>query len=820
MSSPSGRPSGIVTFLFTDIEGSTRLWENDAAAMSVALAAHDEIVRSAIEARGGFVFKTVGDAFCAAFNRPWDALTAALDAQRTLAEHPWGESIKMLRVRMGIHTGTAVEAEGDYFGPTVNRVARLMSIGYGEQILVSGATAPLLRDELPDGTTLRSLGTHRLKDLTEPEPTFQVLAPGLRADFPVLRSIDSRPNNLPFQISSFIGRERELGDLRGALAQRRLISIVGPGGIGKTRLALQAAAEAIDHFPDGAWIVPFSPLRDGDLIAHAVADALQIRESPQEPLDVTIACELAGREMLLVLDSAEHLLAPAAAFVKAILSRCATLKMLVTSREPLHLTGEFVLRVGPLETAAELLLDRAREVLGDFLADEAARRAVEEICGRLECIPLAIELAAARTATMPLAELSARLGRGLSVLVSRDPTKEERHRTLRATIAWSYGLLNPDEAELLRALGVFRGSFEIEAAASVAQRSEDETLDTIEALADKSLVSLTGGAMAARYILPDAVRDFARDSLRADGLLDVLAGRHFDHYAGFVSARTQRSVGTDLAARFDELAAEMSNVRTALEWGLAHRPAEAAVMGIGLSSFWKIRGPFAEGRSWLRRLLDVEAITGVSRAALLRRAATLATEQDDYDEARALTLECRGLYEDAGDAGGVAEALFNLGVIEQRRGRLDEAEAHYGSAIPRFREAGHDHGESLAHVNVALLAFDHDDVERAERHIEAASAAAARSGNADARGYVAGVRGDLARRCERWDDAIAHYLEARALKQAVGNRYGVAEAQSFLALIYVRQGRIAEARAAVREALRAALQLDATSLAIFGFEAA
>jgi predicted ATPase/class 3 adenylate cyclase len=818
-SSTASHPTGIVTFLFTDIEGSTRLWESDAASMRVALSGHDAILRTAIEAHGGVVFKTVGDAFCAAFSRPDDALNAAVDVQRRIAAHPWGDPIGTLRVRMGIHTGTAIEAGGDYFGPTVNRVARLTSIGYGEQILVSGATASLLRDVLPDGITLSDVGTHRLKDLSRPEPAYQVVAPGLRADFQALKSLGTRPNNLPFDISSFVGRDKELADVRDALEQRRLVSIVGSGGIGKTRLALQAAADAIDRFADGTWIVAFSPLRSGDLIAHAVADVLGIRENPQERIEESVARELAGREMLLVLDSAEHLLAATASFVKMILSRCASVKVLVTSREPLHLTGEFVLRVGPLQNAAELLIDRAREVLVDFVPDEAAMLAVEEICGRLECIPLAIELAAARTATMPLAELNARLARSLSVLVSRDTTKEERHRTLRATIAWSYDLLDAREADLLRSLGVFSGSFDVHAVTTVAGDSEDENLETIEALVDKSLVSLAPGTTTARYILPDAVRDFAVERLRAEGSLAAVSGRHFDHYAALVSSKPLRTAGADVGARADEIAAEMTNVRIALEWGLAHRPAAAAELGNGLSAYWKMRGHLSEGRTWLRRLLESDAVSGATRAALLRRAATLATEQDDYDEARQLTLESRALYEEAHDAGGVGEALHNLAVIEQRCGRLDAAEAHYEAAIARFRDAAHHYGESVALINMALLAFDRNDLDKAERYIAEASSAASRSGNADIRGHVETLHGDLARRRERFDDAVRHYVDALALKRAVGNRYDVADVQDALGVVYLRQGRIAEALAVARETLRAALELDAPALAIFGFEA-
>jgi predicted ATPase/class 3 adenylate cyclase len=819
MSSASGLPTGIVTFLFTDIEGSTRLWETNAAAMRDALASHDAILRGAIEAAGGVVFKTVGDAFCAAFQRPADALNAALDAQRRLVAHEWRDPIARLRVRMGIHTGSAVEIGGDYFGPTVNRVARFMSIGHGEQILVSGTTAPLLRDVLPQGVTLREAGTHRLKDLDRPEPAYQVVAPDLRADFPPLTSLDARPNNLPFQISSFVGRERELADVREMVAARRLVTIVGPGGIGKTRLALQAAGELIDRHADGVWLVQLSQVRTADLVPQATAEVLQVRESPQEPIAETIARALARSEALLVLDCAEHLVSGTAGFVKMLLSRCASLRILVTSREPLHLTGETVVRVAALDTAVQLFLDRAREVVPDLVVDGAALATVEEICERLEGIPLVIELAAARMATLSLAQLHARLSQQLSVLVSRDPTKEERHRTLRATVAWSYELLGADEAAVFRALGVFGGTFDVAAVAAVAERSEEDSLECIDGLVEKSLVSLAMGTDGARYVLSDAVYEFLAEVLTADGSLPDLSLRHFQHYEAFAGTMLGGTAARDVAAWVEAIGAEITNLRAALAWGSAQLPERAATLATALSRYWKMRGHISEGRTWFRRILANGSIPGPARAALIRRAATFATLQDDYDEARALSGECRALYEALADPGGVGEALHNLAVIEQRQGNLEDAAAQYAAALAKFREVGHRDGEFVALMNLALLAFGRDDLRGAERCIGEAEGAVAGTADPDQRATLSGFRGELALRRGDLDAAERFYRGALALKASIGNTYDVADAQNSLAVVYIRQNRVAEALDAARETMRIGLDLDAVSLIIYGFEA-
>ena len=814
----TGFPTGTVTFLFTDIEGSTRLWESQPGAMRGALVAHDAILRAAIESHGGAVFKTVGDAFCAAFGSALDALRAAVDAQHALSQHSWPESIGLLRVRMGLHSGTSVESGGDYFGPTVNRVARLMSLGAGEQILVSSAASALLRDAMPPGLTLRDLGTHRLKDLSEPEPTYQVVGDGLREDFPALRSLDARPNNLPLQISSFVGRTRELGELRDALAQRRLVTIVGPGGIGKTRLALHLAADAISDYVDGAWFVSLSTVRTADLIAQLTADTLHIREQPQSSVTETVAAALAEREMLLVFDNAEHLVQATAAFAKLLLGRCARLKVLVTSREPLHLTGEHVVRLTALEDAAALFVDRAHAVMPGLRFDVPTDRAVDSICRRLDGIPLAIELAAARAATLPIAELSSRLSSGLRLLVSRDTTVEERHRTLRGTIAWSYDLLGERDAAVLRALAVFEGTFAVSAVAAITGASEEDQVDVLDALVGKSLVSIVSSGSTARYNLMDTVREYLLE-VTEGAVVEQLRARHFDYYERFAPAMTSQVRTGDIAAWLDSIATETSNVRSALQWGLVHHPSRAAALLRDLSRYLKIRGHLTEGRNLFRRFLEAPGIEDAGRAALLRRAATFATEQDDYDEARALTAESQALYERLGDVGGVAEAMHNLAVIEQRGGHADLAATQYGLAIVKFREAKNDYGKTVALVNLAMLAFSRNDHDEAEKCVEEAAFAGTQVDDADLAGHILALRGELALRRGDNEAAAGYFRQSIAIMRALGNVLGLADAENSLAMASIREGRVADAVASARETLRIAIELDVSSLVIFGFEA-
>jgi len=583
-----GLPQGTVTFLFTDLEGSTRRWEAHPREMRDALARHDVIVRGAVESHGGVVFSTMGDGMAAVFASAHGAVRAVLAAQQGLAAQEWGEVTGPLAARMGLWTGEGVLGGENYLNQPLNRCARLMAAGHGGQVLVSGATEVLVREDLPGGCVLVDLGEHRLRDLARPVRIFQLAGPGLRDQFPPLRTLEAFAGNLPVQLSSFVGREAELAGLAAAMRGSPLVTVTGPGGVGKTRLALQAAADQLPSFGDGAWLCELAPAADAEAMAQAVAAALRAR--PRAGLSVAgsvVEFLRAKTALLLVLDNCEHLAAAAAALAADILRGCRGVRILATSRQPLGVGGEQVFGLRPLSLpppeatlaaaggsdAVVLFAQRAAAARGEFALGPGNVAAVGEICRRLDGIPLAIELAAARTAAMGPAEIAGLLGERFRLLTRGRSDAAARQQTLQATVEWSYALLSEADRHVFTCLGVFPASFNADAAADIVGAGGLQRWDVLDGLASlvgKSLVAGEEGPdQASRYRLLETMRAYAGQQLAALGVHDRLRNRHAEHYAAFAERAGPEVVGPAQLEWQRRIRAERDNLQAAVTWALA-----------------------------------------------------------------------------------------------------------------------------------------------------------------------------------------------------------------------------------------------------------
>ncbi|MDQ4127773.1 MAG: tetratricopeptide repeat protein, partial [Actinomycetota bacterium] len=702
--------TGTVTFLFTDVEGSTKLWERTSGAMSKAIARHDEILRNTMESHGGYVFKTVGDAFCVAFHAAPDALEAALAAQRALLSEAW-EEIGSLRVRMALHTGAAEERGGDYFGPPVNRVARLLSAGHGGQLLLSSATQELVRDDLPEATQLRDLGERRLKDLFRPERIFQAVSGGLPFTFPPLRTLDARLNNLPTQPTPLVGRERELKEASDLLRKQEvsLLTLTGPGGTGKTRLGLQLAAELLDEFEDGAFLVALAPIVDPSFVASAIAEPLGVVESGDRPLEESLKDHLQGRELLLFLDNFEQVV-EAAPFVGELLAACPTLKVLTTSRSVLRIYGEREFPVPPLQLpdpkrlpslerlteyeAVRLFIERARAAKPDFSVTDENAPAVAEICTRLDGLPLAIELAAARIKLLPAQAMLKRLGSRLKLLSgggARD--LPQRQRTLRGAIEWSHALLGEGDRVLFARLAVFAGGHSLEAVQAVCDARDDLPVDVLEgvsSLLDKSLLRQEEGSEGEpRFVMLETIQEYARERLQESGEAEEFKRLHARYFLTVAEEAEPELTGPGQLAWFERLESEQDNMRAALSWALDNEPETARRLAKALARFWEMRSYFSEGSRWLEAALRRSGHANpAARADALTEAGMFAWRQGEYEKAAALHEEALALHRELGDERGIGFALNSLGAQELEKGDYERAEQLFEEALSLSRELG------------------------------------------------------------------------------------------------------------------------------------
>jgi predicted ATPase/class 3 adenylate cyclase len=635
-----GLPSGTVTFLFTDIEGSTSLWESAPEAMRSALERHDALLRHAINAHGGQVFSTGGDGLAAVFARSADAMAAASQAQAALTAEAWPDDAPV-RVRMAIHTGEAVERDGDYFGPALNRAARLMGMGYGGQVLVSHATEQLVGGSLPTGLELVDLGEHRLRDLSRPERIFQLRAPGCDTQFPPLRSLDATRTNLPVQLTSFVGRDEDVKVVDALLGEHRAVTLTGVGGVGKTRLALHVAAEALDNFPDGVWLLELAPLGEPSRVMEALAAALSVEPTPGKTIEQAILDKVKASRILLVLDNCEHLLDEARRVVGKLVRAAPRVVVLATSREPLGAPGEQVVPLRSLnsQSSVRLFAERAVAVDASFTLGDADRQQVSHLCRRLDGIPLAIELAAARVRMFSPAELAEHLDQRFRLLTGGRGAVE-RHHTLRAAIDWSYDMLAEAERAVFDRLSVFCGGCTLAAAQAVCSGDGVDEIEVVEALSsliDKSLLAADRSEHATRYRQLETVRQYAEERLVASGNAEAVRARHLQCFAAFAREAGRGLWSSDEVAWAKRVEADLDNIRAAVAWAVAAGETDRTMrIAAALVSQALERPAWATASIAEQALTAADADTHPLRAIAMGEAAWAAARVGDVDKARAM----------------------------------------------------------------------------------------------------------------------------------------------------------------------------------------
>jgi predicted ATPase/class 3 adenylate cyclase len=803
-------PSGTITFLFTDIEGSTKLWEQHPEPMRVALAQHDTLLRAAIEGNAGQVFKTVGDQFCAAFAIARDALGAALAAQRAVHTEDWG-AVRPLRVRMALHTGVAEHRDGDYFGAPLNRVARLLAAGHGGQILLSQATADQIRDTLTTADTLRDLGAHRLKDLQQPEQVFQLVHPELPAEFPPLRSLEAFAHNLPRQLTSFVGREREMAEVKGLLDTTALLTLTGTGGCGKTRLALQVAADLAEQFGDGVWLVELAALSDPELVPAAVASTLGVREEANRPVEATLQDYLRSRSALLVLDNCEHLLTACANLVESLLRTCRKLKILASSREGLAISGEQTYRVPslalpdpqqplPVERlhqfeAIRLFTDRAVLSQSSFTLTSANAAPVVEICRRLEGIPLAIELAAARVKALPVEQLAVRMDDFFRLLTGGSRTALPRQQTLRAAIEWSYDLLAERERMLFCRLSVFAGGWGLEAAEKICAGDGIEewgVLNFLTSLVEKSLVTYEERAAEGRYRLLETVRQYGRDRLLETGEAEIVRDRHSAYFLRLTEQDAPGYPGQASIEWLERVESEHDNLRAALAWRLsgADSAEDGLRLVVSIWIFWFVRGHLTEGHQWVQKALEKShSAPPRLRARALLAAGFLAWYRGEYTVAQQVCQESLALWREEGDRQGMAFALALSGIAAQNSGSFARAVAWSEECLALARGGSTKWPEQLALYTLGGVAMREGDLDRASLLLHEGLRLARELEERVGIAYGLWQLGDLCELQGHYEQARSCYVESLIRFQEVGERRGIAHALEGLANLAVVEAR-------------------------------
>lgn len=817
-------PTGLVTFLFTDIVDSSRLWEEHSDAMRAAMQRHDALVEEHVRRHGGTVVRPrgEGDSRFAVFARATDAVTAACAIQRALLVELWPTPTP-IRIRMALHTGEGVLSEGDYYGPAVNRCARIRAVAHRGQTLLSLATAELVRDSLPEGISLRALGMHRLKDLQRPEHLVQLLHPDLPVEFPPLQSLDEIPNNLPAQLTSFIGRERESAEVKRCLSAARLLTLTGTAGCGKTRLALQVAADLLEEFADGVWLVELAPLSDPAAVPQVLASAVGVREQQGQSLLASVTDFLKPKRVLVVLDNCEHLVSACEQLADALLRACPKLVMLVTSREPLGTPGEMIWRVPSLslpdlgETpshaqllqyeAIRLFVERASASQPRFEVTRSNGPALVGVCHRLDGIPLAIELAAARVKVLTVEQIAARLDDRFRLLTGGSPRALSRHQTLRATLDWSYSLLSEEERVLFRRLSVFAGGWTLDVAEAICSEDGIEVsnvLDLLTRLVDKSLVMAEPQGAETRYRMLETIRQYSSDKLTEAGEVGKIRGRHLHWFLQLTEQAEPDLSGPRKEMWLKRLEMEHDNLRAALEWSREEAgDREAGLRLVGaLPEFWNAHGHLTEGREWLTVLLrENRDASNALRAKALSGAGFLATLQGDLSAAQGLLTEGLVLQREVGDTQGVAYSINRLGRVAEAEGDYERASTLYEESLGLFRELGDRDNIARLLSNMGYLAWSQGHFAKAQALLEESLGMDRASGNKWGIALALNRLGLVAAYTRDFQRAASYYEESLALFRELAAKYNIGIVLNNLGDLALRQGDPEPARALLEQSM-------------------
>jgi len=818
------------TFLFTDIEGSTTLWERFPERMRGALARHDSILRSVIERNNGSVFKTVGDSFCAVFPSVHDAVFASAAAQHEIAAESWEGIGEPIRVRMAIHSGPAESRDGDFFGQTLNRVSRILAAAHGGQIVLSMPARELLGDRLPEGAVLVDLGEHRLRDLVRPEHIFQYSEPELRQEFPLLRSLSAFAHNLPEQLTSFVGRETELAEIKHLLSRTRLLTLCGSGGSGKTRLAFQAAAEIVDRFRNGVWFIDMSVVLDAKLIAVSVATALRLREQAGQTMFETLMAFLRQKRMLLILDNCEQIVSACAELTEKLLQGCPDLRILATSREGLGIAGETTWRVPSMaipsnqdlksfdkvaaSPSVRLFVDRAASVVAGFRLTPKNAPAIVKVCQRLDGIPLAIELAAARVKTISPDEIALRLSDRFRLLTGGSRTALPRHQTLRAAIDWSYHLLGGLEGVLFRRLSLFCGSFSLEAAESICEGGDldsMEILDSMCRLSDKSLLILEQNEGSARYRMLETIREYAFERLLESDEVAGVQTRFMEFFLNLGQRAEREMAGPAQGEWLERLEAENENLRAALAWNAQEGDLTVGQLNLALAlaRFWLVRGYWEEGLACLQRVLarpELEPLAA-ERSRALNSCGSFACQLGKYEQASQHYQQSLAIRREANDERGTAATLNNLGIVYQHQGNHARAKPFFEEALELFRKLGQDSAVATCLTNLAAGLTANGDFAAAGRNVHEALEAFRGAGDQLGMALSLAELGHIAMSQREFASAQSYFEQGLALSRGVGEKVGVVAALQNLAELMIAQNNYEEGRVLYEESLDMARDL-------------